>query len=107
MTSDAATSRDHASDGPQSRDSAGNVAVDVPRGAPVYECSRCGRPFESEDYLALHRGLVHGEDLDEAEREAFDAARDAESAAIRRFRLKAIGVVILVYFVLLMVYALV
>jgi hypothetical protein len=85
----------------------GGFAVDVPAGETVHECPDCGRPFETADYLALHRGLAHEDRLSEADREAFAAAREEEAAAIRRFRLKALGVVVLVYFVLLMVYAVV
>jgi hypothetical protein len=84
-----------------------DLAVDVPDGAPVHECPVCGRPFETERYLALHRGLAHPDSTTAADREAFAEAREEEAAAIRRFRLKALGAIILVYFVLLMVYALV
>ena len=84
-----------------------DLAVEVPADAAVHECPDCGRPFETADYLALHRGLAHADSLSQTDHEAFDDARETEAAAIRRFRLKALGVVVVVYFVLLMVYALV
>jgi hypothetical protein len=70
-------------------------------------CDRCGQPFTSEMLLALHRGQIHADDLTAAEREAFETAYDDEQEQIRRFRLKALGSLILIYFGFLMVYALV
>lgn len=80
---------------------------DVRPELPVYECARCGRPFAREEWLALHRGLDHPGELNEAEVEAFREAHADEEAALRRFRLQALGVLVLLYFGLLMVYALV
>ena len=74
---------------------------------PVYECERCGQPFAGEERLALHRGLEHPGDLDEAEVEAFREAHADEEADLRRFRLKALGTLVVLYFGLLMVYAVV
>ena len=91
------------------------TAYDVPPGAPVHECGICGAPFPSREARTLHRGLVHGGEAEDGATPAgagvtgadFDAARDREETALRRFRLKALGVVVALYFVLLMVYALV
>jgi hypothetical protein len=80
---------------------------DVPSGADPVRCERCGAPFTSDRHLALHRGLSHEGDLTEAEREAFAAAREAERADLRRFRIVALGVLVLVYFGFLFAYALV
>lgn len=74
---------------------------------PVYECEYCGAPFAREAWLALHRGLEHPEALDAADVEAFREAHAAEEAALRRFRLKALGTLVALYFGLLMVYAVV
>jgi hypothetical protein len=70
-------------------------------------CPYCGAPFADEELLALHCGHEHREDLTDAEREAFDDAYEAEQAEIRRFRLKALGGLVLLYFGFLMVYAVV
>ncbi|SFS08845.1 hypothetical protein SAMN05216559_3528 [Halomicrobium zhouii] len=74
---------------------------------PVYECEHCGRPFARESWLALHRGQSHPGDLDDDEIAAFREAHADEEADLRRFRLKALGTLVLLYFALLMVYAVV
>jgi hypothetical protein len=73
----------------------------------AHVCSYCRRPFASDDLLALHRGQTHPDRLTDAEREAFEAAYEDEQGAIRRFRLKALGTLILLYFGFLMIYAVV
>ena len=91
------------------------TAYDVPPGAPVHECGICGAPFPAREDRALHRALVHGRQTggggfggDEGEEaDTLEAAREREETALRRFRLKALGAVVALYFVLLMVYALV
>lgn len=70
-------------------------------------CEYCGAPFADDDLLALHRGHEHAEAIDEDEREAFEDAYGAEQDEIRRFRLKALGALVLLYFGFLMVYAVV
>jgi hypothetical protein len=90
-----------------SRDDADPDAFDVPPGADPVRCSHCGRPFTREAYLALHRGLAHDSALSPAEREAFEEARAAEAAALGKFRLQALGVLVLLYFGLVMTYAVV
>lgn len=68
-------------------------------------CAYCGRPFVREDHLALHRGLDHSTVLTDAERDAFETARAEEGETLRLFRLKAIFVLVLLYFGFLMAYA--
>lgn len=80
---------------------------EVPADAPVHECGYCGRPFAHEVHLDLHRGLEHPGDLDDAEVAAFRAAHADEEESLDTFRLKALGSLVLLYFGLLMVYALV
>jgi hypothetical protein len=80
---------------------------DLPADTSPLECEHCGRPVADEALLALHRGHAHPDRLTEAERAAFEEAYEAETAELRRFQLKAAGLVILLYFGLLMVYALV
>ncbi|MFC7139025.1 C2H2-type zinc finger protein [Halosimplex aquaticum] len=83
------------------------TSYDVPPDRTPAECAYCGRPFESDGLLALHRGQVHPDAIDEAEREAYEEAHEAETGQLRRFRLKALAVLVVVYFGLLMVYAVV
>ena len=80
---------------------------DVPADATAYTCVYCDRPFARESWLALHRGLAHPNELDDAEAEAFRAAHDDEEESLSAFRLQALGALVLIYFGFLMVYALV
>lgn len=82
-------------------------AYAVPTAGTAHTCAYCGAPFATTDHLALHRGLVHPERLTDTETAAFEAAREAEERSLRRFRLVSLGVVVLLYFLLVMVYALV
>ncbi|MFD1634939.1 DUF7410 domain-containing protein [Haloplanus ruber] len=79
----------------------------VPPDVTTHVCERCGRPFTDERYLALHRGLDHPSALSAAEREAFDTARTKEEEALQRFRLLALGGLVVLYFGFLMTYAVV
>lgn len=85
---------------------AGAVAAATPDGPP-YPCPYCDRRFTRADWLALHEGLAHEEQLDGVERDAVAAAREAEREALRLFRLKALGALVLLYFGFLVLYALV
>jgi hypothetical protein len=82
------------------------LACDDPDGDAVV-CDRCGRPFASQWLLVLHRGQAHATDLTREERAAFETAYDDEQEAIRRFRLKALGSLVAIYFGFLMIYAVV
>lgn len=90
-------------DGPDARES---VETAVPPGATAHACERCGRPFAHESYLALHRGLAHGAALTDEERAAYAAALDDERDDLRRFRIVALGGLVLLYFGFLFAYAL-
>lgn len=70
----------------------------------AHACPHCGRPFARERYRTLHLGLDHYETLTEPEREAFVEEYRAETDDIRRFRLKALAVLIAVYFAFLFLY---
>jgi hypothetical protein len=83
------------------------VTYEVPGDRPVHRCKRCDTPFATAEDRALHRGLAHEGTLTADERAAFAAAREREERALRRFRLQALGAVIVLYFLLLTVYALV
>jgi hypothetical protein len=73
--------------------------------AERHACGYCGRAFAREDWLALHRGLDHADRLTDDERAAYEAALEREEEALRLFRLKAVGVLVLVYFGFIMVYS--
>jgi len=75
--------------------------------AGATECPYCGRPFAREKLLALHCGHAHAEKLTDEEQSAFEAAFEDERTALRRFRLKALGALVVLYFGFLLVYALV
>lgn len=77
----------------------------VPPTESVYECEYCQRPFAREEWRALHRGLEHASLLDDDEVEQFRDAYGDEDTALRLFRLKALAVLVAIYFVLLMIYA--
>lgn len=79
----------------------------VPPGAATADCEYCGAPHADEEVLALHRGLEHPEQLTPAQRDAFEAAYEREEDEIRRFRLIALGALVLLYFLLFMTYAVV
>ncbi|MDG5778318.1 C2H2-type zinc finger protein [Haloarculaceae archaeon H-GB2-1] len=74
-------------------------------GTASHRCQYCGRSFAREDYLALHHGLEHDARLSEDERSAVEEARSEEKAELRKFRVKALGVLVVLYFGLLMAYA--
>lgn len=74
---------------------------------PVYECEYCGRPFAREEWRALHRGLEHASELDDEAVEQFRTAYTEEDDDLRLFRLKALAALVVVYFGLLMIYAVV
>lgn len=89
-------------------ESVSNVAdvADGPSdGAEAFDCPYCDRCFAREAWRDLHLGLEHGSCLDAAQRDAYETAHDAEAEEIRLFRLKALAVLVLVYFGFLLVYA--
>jgi hypothetical protein len=106
---------DRATDGkgrratPETTETGAEVRVgvdwDVPPEASPHVCERCGRPFADSAYRDLHRGLAHWEDLTDDERTAYWAAVEAEREALRRFRLLALGALVLLYFGFLILYA--
>lgn len=100
-TESTALGRDHSPAEPPRRE------YDAPADATSETCPECGRPFPDAELLALHRGHAHGEVLSPADRETVEHAREAESRNLRLFRLKALVVLVVLYFGLLMIYAVV
>lgn len=82
--------------------------ISVPDDAtPAGRCRYCDRPFPTTDRLALHKGLAHADRLSGEEESAVAEARAAEETAVKELRLKAVMTLILVYFGLLFLYAIV
>jgi hypothetical protein len=72
---------------------------------PPFVCSRCARPFAHEEWLDLHRGVIHEDNLTTEEREAFTDAYETEDDELRLFRLKALIALIVIYFGFIMTYS--
>lgn len=104
---DAATTATDGTDGETTTPSTvtDHVETTVPEDRAVHRCPYCDRPFAVEDRVTLHVGLTHYDVCTDAEAEAFEEAYLAETDEIKRYRLKAAAVLILVYFGFLMVYA--
>ncbi|QLG61653.1 DUF7410 domain-containing protein [Halorarum salinum] len=96
--SDAVREDDAGSDAPPGLD------LDVPEGATVHECPRCGAPFARERHRDLHLGLAHAE-LTAEERDRYVAASEDERADLRSFQIRALGAIVLLYFGFLFTYA--
>jgi hypothetical protein len=86
-------------------DATEHVETTVPEDATAHRCPYCDRPFAIEERVTLHVGLTHYDVCTDAEVDAFQSTYTAENEAIRRYRLKAAAVLIVVYFGFLMVYA--
>ena len=69
-----------------------------------YVCDDCNRTFHTADLRVLHRGVRHPEALSDAERDAYREAYADEEAAIRSFRIRALGTLVVLYFGLLFLY---
>ena len=79
----------------------------VRSGDPAARCPYCGRPFRERRFETLHRGLEHPDRLSADEQTAFERAYLEERQAVRRYRLLALGAVVLWYFGMLMLYSIV
>lgn len=75
--------------------------------SPAAKCQYCGRPFPTADRLVLHKGVEHSDRLDAEEETAYRDARSAEQDELQMLLLKAIGALVLLYFSLLFMYAIV
>ena len=76
-----------------------------PEETPARVCEYCEQPFRTTERLVLHKGLEHPHVLAEPEREAFFAARADEEDDLRMLRVKALGMLVLIYFGFLFLYA--
>jgi hypothetical protein len=83
----------------------GNRVYRVPDDDTAAVCERCETPFVTESLLDLHRGLEHDADLSSDERDRFEAARADERERLSTFRITVIGALVVLYFGLLITYA--
>ena len=74
---------------------------------PAGTCEYCGHPFPTNERLVLHKGLEHHQQLDGSEREAFESEFTGEEDDLRALRLRALAVLVLLYFGFLFIYAIV
>lgn len=81
--------------------------TDVPESATVHRCQYCDRPFRREDQRTLHVGLEHYDRMTDAEEAAFRESYEAESDRLGLYRLKLAGALVVLYFGLLLLYAVV
>lgn len=77
----------------------------VPADESPVTCPYCDRPLESDRLLVLHEGLDHWERLDDDRREAFRETYAGETDDLRTFRLKMLGLLVVLYFAFLFVYS--
>ncbi|WP_331236557.1 DUF7410 domain-containing protein [Natronorarus salvus] len=79
----------------------------IPAGETPIRCPHCAQPFSSDRYRTLHLGLAHYDRLAAEDRDAFVEAYRGETDEIRTFRLKVLGLLVLLYFLYLFVWLLV
>ena len=69
-----------------------------------HACRVCGRAFPESRLLVLHRGVRHAAALTDAEKEAYVEAYREEEAALHSFRIRALAVLVVLYFGVLFLY---
>jgi len=77
----------------------------VPDGETPQRCPYCGFELPADDQYRLHLGLNHYDNLDDADQQAFRDAYKQEEEALTRFRIIALGGLVVLYFGFLLVYA--
>jgi hypothetical protein len=69
-----------------------------------FSCETCGQEFYTSELFILHRGVRHPATLDKVEQEQYREAYANEQSAIQTFRLRALAVMIALYFGVLFLY---
>ncbi|RDZ62072.1 DNA-binding protein [Haloferax sp. Atlit-12N] len=69
-----------------------------------HTCTACGEAYPTARLLVLHRGARHPDDLDAGEVEAYREAYYEEEDELKSFRIRALGVLVLLYFGFLMLF---
>ena len=83
------------------------MTADESLDADGYPCPYCDRREVSETLRTLHVGEQHWDRCTDAEREAYRDAYEAESEALWTFRLKAVALLVALYFGFLFTYSIV
>lgn len=78
---------------------------DDPHSTTALRCPYCERTFVRGEYRDLHLGIEHATKLTDDQQSAYESALEDEEEALRLFRYKAIGLLVLVYFGFLILYA--
>ncbi|MFB6282433.1 MAG: hypothetical protein ABEK59_00670 [Halobacteria archaeon] len=84
----------------------GTGRSEVPSEMDVRECRICGRKFSGKNLLYLHLGEEHRNEIEENEEETFREYRQLESETLTKFKIKALGFMVVVYFLLLFAFIL-
>lgn len=71
--------------------------VRVPDGETPVRCPECARPFRTERLRALHVGDAHDAEWSADQREAYEAALEAEREDLFVYHLKAVAGLVAVY----------
>ena len=78
----------------------------VPDGEDPRRCPYCGFELPADDQYRLHLGLNHYDKLNDVDQQAFRDAYQQEEAELTRFRIIALGGLVVLYFGFLLIYAL-
>lgn len=76
----------------------------VPEGETPARCPHCGRPFRTDQLRTLHLGVDHPESVTDDQREAYEAAREAEADDLFVYHLKTVAALVALYAFLLLGY---
>lgn len=82
------------------------IETHVPNDDSPARCRYCDRPFADDTLRSLHEGVAHYDELDADSRTDFAETYEAEQESIRLFRLKALAVLVVLYFGFLWAYTL-
>ncbi|WP_256299102.1 DUF7410 domain-containing protein [Haloarchaeobius salinus] len=104
MTGDSTTT---AADANADNATADHSETDVPAGVTAHRCPYCDRPFRRAEQCTLHVGLEHYDRMTEAEEDAFREVYESEEEELGLYRLKLVGGLVVVYFGMLLLYAVV
>jgi len=87
------------------RDYLTDVPTRVPdKETPAATCEYCGRPFGTDRGHDLHLGEAHDDELTEAQREAYEHAREEESDELFLYHFKVVVALGIVYSVTVLAY---
>lgn len=73
---------------------------------PAAVCPHCGQPFADPTARDLHAGERHEDALSAAERDAYEAAREAERDDLFYFHLRVVAALAVLYAITVLLYML-